>query len=85
MSMEPRKLKCDYKGCKEELIEKEFGSGFPEWGGLHGLQLNGRPILIGRGFTGWGEVVGRLKDGQAIVVCPSHLLSILELLDSGSL
>lgn len=43
MPITGRKVYCDIKGCKEELQEKEFGLGFPEWGQLKGIVLDGKP------------------------------------------
>jgi len=34
-----RTIRCDI--CKVEYTEREPGDGFPNWGQLHGISLNG--------------------------------------------
>lgn len=43
MPINTRMISCDIKGCKETLIEKEFGLGFPDWAIFKGIILNGTP------------------------------------------
>lgn len=43
MPVSSRTVTCDIKGCSATMQEKEFGLGFPSWGQLMGIVLNGVP------------------------------------------
>ena len=34
--MEIRTIKCDVKGCNEQMMEPKHGDGFKEWGSVGG-------------------------------------------------
>lgn len=38
-----RTVQCDIPGCDKNLEEDQFGTGFPGWGQLSGIALNGIP------------------------------------------
>lgn len=40
MPIGPRTATCDIKGCRESLMEREFGAGFPGWMQLTGVTLD---------------------------------------------
>lgn len=39
--MNLRTVTCDIKGCVERYTENQSGDGFPGWGQLNGIALNG--------------------------------------------
>lgn len=38
-----RTVYCDIKGCDHKHEEVAFGAGWPGWGQLSGIELNGMP------------------------------------------
>ena len=36
-----RQIKCDVAACSVVLTEHEPNAGFPGWGALHGVMMNG--------------------------------------------
>lgn len=57
-----RLISCDITGCEEKLLEEEPGKGWPRWGTLQGVQLNGiaNPCLCPSHLEKASDFVDRL-------------------------
>lgn len=57
-----RTVYCDIEGCKQKHEEKSYGDGWPGWGQLHGINLNGNvaPMLCPKHLEYIADFVDRL-------------------------
>lgn len=56
-----RTIKCDIPGCEAQHTEKTHGDGFPGWGELKGIALNGvaNPSLCPKHLAMVAEYIDR--------------------------
>jgi len=60
-----RTIKCDI--CEAEMVEPVDGGGWPGWGGLNGIALDGvpNPTLCPEHLAVVADFVNDLKEGRA--------------------
>lgn len=65
--MNLRLVTCDIPGCPRRYEEAAPGEGFPGWGQLHGIALNGisNPLLCPEHLAKVAAYTDTLKEGAA--------------------